>query len=393
MPKRTPLYEVHRRLGARLVEFGGWEMPIQYSGILDEHRAVRAAAGLFDISHMGEVFVAGDGAEEFLNKLLTNDLRKLALGQGQYTLLCRPDGGVVDDLFVYRTGPGEFLLIINASRAEVDVAWMKSELEGFGRAAEVRLTDASDRLSAVAVQGPAVAGFIDGVFPGEAAMAGSQAGKPTELKRNRVSVFSWGGTPVWFARTGYTGEDGFEIVMPNGLAEGVWERLMAVGGGHGLKPCGLGARDTLRTEMCFPLYGHELTEQTTPVEAGLEVFVGWEKEAFNGRDALLAQRAEGPGRRLVAFRLMAAGAPPLRERYRVLAEGAGGAEGGVLGETTSGTLSPSLGVGIGMAYVPAAHAAPGTRLEVEVRGRRYAAEVVKKPLYRRPAAVDLPKAV
>ncbi len=393
MPKRTPLYEVHRRLGARLVEFGGWEMPIQYSGILDEHRAVRGAAGLFDISHMGEVFVAGDGAEEFLNKLLTNDLRKLALGQGQYTLLCRPDGGVVDDLFVYRTGPGEFLLIINASRAEVDVAWMKSELEGFGRAAEVRLTDASDRLSAVAVQGPAVAGFMDGVFPGEAAMAGSQVGKPTELKRNRVSVFSWGGTPVWFARTGYTGEDGFEIVMPNGLAEGVWERLMAVGGGHGLKPCGLGARDTLRTEMCFPLYGHELTEQTTPVEAGLEVFVGWEKGEFNGREALMAQRAEGPRRRLVAFRLVAAGAPPLRERYRVLAGGAEGAEGAVLGETTSGTLSPSLGVGIGMAYVPSAHAEPGTRLEVEIRGRRYGAEVVKKPLYRRPATVQVPKAV
>lgn len=383
MPKRTSLFEVHRKLGARLVEFGGWEMPIQYSGILDEHKAVRTAAGLFDISHMGEVFVRGDAAEAFLDGILTNDLRKISVGQGQYTLLTNRSGGVIDDLFAYRIGPTEFLLVINAARADVDVAWMIARLQDFARRDEVQLTHASDHLSAVAVQGPAVAGFIDGVFPGEFVLPDSLAARPSELKRNRISVFSFGGTPAWFARTGYTGEDGFEIVAPNGIIGEVWERLSKAGAAYGLKPCGLGARDTLRTEMCFPLYGHELTEETTPVEAGLEVFVGWEKGDFSGKSVLVAQRAEGAKRRLVAFRMVDAGSPPLRGHYAVWPNGG---DGTPLGETTSGTLSPSLGVGIGMAYVPVAYSDPGRRLMIEVRGRRYPAEVVKKPLYRRTAA-------
>lgn len=367
-----------------MVEFGGWEMPIQYSGILEEHRAVRGAAGLFDISHMGEVFVRGAAAEDFLNRTLTNDLRKLAIGQGQYTLLCNRSGGVIDDLFAYRIGPMEFLLIINASRADVDVAWMTARLLEYPGRDEVQLIHATDRLAAVAVQGPAVAGFIDQIFPGPFALADSLVPRPSELKRNRISVFGFGETPVWFARTGYTGEDGFEIVAPNGVMRSVWDRLLAVGGPQGLKPCGLGARDTLRTEMCFPLYGHELTEETTPVEAGLEVFVGWEKEAFSGKETLVAQRAEGPKRRLVAFRMVESGSPPVRPHYTVWAHGG---DGTPLGETTSGTASPSLGVGIGLAYVPTAFAEPGTRVTIDVRGRRYPAEIVKKPIYRRPAAV------
>jgi len=389
MLKRTPLFEAHRRLGARLVEFGGWVMPIQYTGILDEHKTVRQAAGVFDISHMGEAFVRGSAAEDFLNTVLTNDLRKLGVGQGQYTLLCNRAGGVIDDLFAYRTGPLDFLLIINASRVDVDLAWLTARLLEYPGRDEVQMTDATDRLSAVAVQGPKVVEFIDAVFPGSFAMEDSLATRPSELKRNRISVFSFAGTPVWFARTGYTGEDGFEIVAPNAVVNEVWERLLSVGTPYGLKPCGLGARDTLRTEMCFPLYGHELSEETTPVEAGLEVFVGWDKADFCGRQTLVAQRAEGTKRRLIAFRV-AAGAPPLREHYRVLADGG---DGTPLGETTSGTMSPSLGVGIGMAYVPVEFAEPGRPLMIEVRGRRYPAEVVKKPLYRRPVGTVPPKPV
>ena len=385
MLKRTPLFEAHVRLGARLVEFGGWEMPIQYTGILDEHQAVRQAAGIFDISHMGEVFVSGPAAEEFLNGLLTNDLRKLVPGQGQYTLLCRREGGVIDDLFAYRIGAVDFLLIINASRADVDVAWLTARLLEFPRRDEVQMTNASDRMSAVAVQGPKVAAFIDGVFPGPFTDPASLAAKPSDLKRNRISVFSFGGTPVWFARTGYTGEDGFEIVAPNAVVAAVWDRCLEAGRAHGLKPAGLGARDTLRTEMCFPLYGHELTEDTTPIEAGLDVFVALEKPAFLGREKMLAQKTEGVRRRLVAFRMAEKGAPPVRPHYPVWANGG---DGTPLGETTSGTLSPSLGVGIGLAYVPVSFAEPGRTLMIEIRGRRFPAEITKKPLYRKPVAAS-----
>lgn len=378
--KRTPLYEAHVRLGARLVEFGGWEMPIQYTGILDEHQAVRSAAGLFDISHMGEVFVSGPGAEDFLNRVLTNDLQKLKPGQGQYTLMCQEGGGVIDDLFAYRVGAVDFLLIINASRAEVDVAWLRAQLLEFPRRDEVQLTDACERLSAIAVQGPNVAAFIDDLFPGPFEDPASLASKPSELKRNRLSVFSFAGTPVWFARTGYTGEDGFEIVAPNAVVGRVWDRCLEAGRDHGLKPCGLGARDTLRTEMCYPLYGHELTEELTPIEAGLDVFVALYKPAFNGREVMLAQKRDGVRRRLAAFRMKDKGVPPVRPHYPVWAQGG---DGTPLGETTSGTLSPSLGVGIGLAYLPVAFAEPGGEVLIEIRGRRYPAEVVKKPLYRK----------
>lgn len=363
-----------------MVEFGGWEMPIQYTGILDEHQAVRTAAGIFDISHMGEVFVSGSAAEEFLNGLLTNDLRKLARGQGQYTLLCQEGGGVIDDLFAYRLGAVDFLLIINASRAEVDIAWLTARLQEFPGRAEVQMTDACERLSAVAVQGPKVAQFIDAVFPGPFLDEGSLAARPSDLKRNRISVFSFGGKPVWFARTGYTGEDGFEIVAPNGVIEAVWSGCLEAGAAHGIKPCGLGARDTLRTEMCYPLYGHELTEDLTPIEAGLDVFVAFDKPAFSGREVMATQKREGVKRRLVAFRLKDKGVPPVRPHYPLHANGG---DGTPLGETVSGTLSPSLGVGIGLAYVPVAFAEPGTTVTVEIRGRRYPAEIVKKPLYRK----------
>ncbi|MCC7376563.1 MAG: glycine cleavage system aminomethyltransferase GcvT [Verrucomicrobiales bacterium] len=390
MLKRTPLFEAHVGLGARIVEFGGWEMPIQYSGILDEHQAVRKAAGLFDISHMGEVFVSGPAAEEFLNGVLTNDLRKLVAGHGQYTLMCRPNGGVIDDLFAYRIGAVDFLLIVNASRSDVDMAWLTARLLEFPRQSEVQLTNASDRLSALALQGPRVAEFVDAIFPGPFQHTGSLSNRPSEMKRNRISLFSYGGTPVWFARTGYTGEDGFEIVVPNGLAAELWNRVLAVGKDFGLKPCGLGARDTLRTEMCFPLYGQELTEELSPIEAGLDVFVALDLKEFQGSNHMKQQRGTGLRRRLVALRMLDKGSPPPRPHYPLWGEGGDGAR---LGETTSGTLSPSLGVGIAMAYLPVAFAEPGTRVLLEIRGKRYPTEVVKKPLYRRPAPGADAKAV
>ncbi len=380
MLKRTALFDTHVQLGGRMVEFGGWEMPIQYAGILEEHRAVRTAAGVFDISHMGEVFVGGPAGEEFLNGVLTNDLRKLPAGHGQYTLLCREDGGVIDDLFAYRIAPTDFLLIVNASRTDVDFAWLSARLEGFPRREEVQLTNATFRLSALAVQGPAVASFVDAVFSGPHGGDAAPGQGPSALKRNQIAMFSFQGTPVWLARTGYTGEDGFEMIGPDGVMPALWNRLFAVGGPHGLRACGLGARDTLRTEMCYPLYGQELTETLTPIEAGLDVFVGLDKPAFVGREAMLEQKRAGLRGRLAALRMAERGAPPPRPHYPVWDAGDPGTR---VGETTSGTLSPSLGIGIAMAYVPVALAEPGRPLAIEIRGKRHPVIVQKKPLYRR----------
>ncbi len=356
-------------------------MPIQYTGILDEHHAVRKAAGIFDISHMGEAFVSGPAAEAFLNATLTNDARKLAPGQGQYTLLCNPQGGVVDDLFAYRLAPESFLLIINASRAALDIAHLRQQLLAFEARSQVTLDDACDRLSAVAIQGPTTPLFIDALLPAAALATAGPDSRPSLLKRNRIASYPIGADTVWIARTGYTGEDGFEVVAPNALIEGLWNTALQAGAAHGLQPCGLGARDTLRTEMCFPLYGQELTEQTTPLEAGLDVFVALDKPGFTGQAALLAQKQAGLPRRLVALRMIEKASPPVRPHYPVLSTDATPTR---LGETTSGTLSPSLGLGIAMAYVPLSHAQPGTRVSIEVRGRPFPAEVVKKPLYRRP---------
>lgn len=372
--KKTPLHAAHQRLGARLVEFGGWDMPVQYTSIVDEHLTVRSAAGVFDICHMGEVWVSGPGAEVFLNSSLTNDVRKLGVGQGQYTLMCREEGGVVDDLYLYRVGADEYLLIINASRIEPDVAWLRSRLAGSG-CAEVRFEDASDATGAIAIQGPRVVEFIAQVFPG-ASSGGTTVGSVLELKKNQIGRWAFGGVPAWVARTGYTGEDGFEVVVPAGVVEALWNRVLEAGRGCGLKPAGLGARDTLRTEMCYPLYGHELSEELTPIEAGLGFFVSLDKGNFVGRDVLARQKAEGVTRRSVAFRMTDKSAPP-RPGYPVWWNGA------AAGTVVSGTQSPSLNCGIGIAYVPPGAAEPGTRLEIEIRGRRFAAEVVKKPIYRK----------
>jgi aminomethyltransferase len=373
--RRTPLFPAHQRLGGKLIEFGGWEMPVQYSSIVDEHHCVRRAAGVFDICHMGEALFVGPGAEAFLNETLTNDVRKLAVGGGQYSQMCNERGGTVDDLYVYRLAPTEFLLIINASRIDVDVAWLQERLCASPHRSGVMFEDASGRLGAIAIQGPRVVEFINRLFVGPS-LAGTAAASATDLKKNQIGAWNWNGQRLWVARTGYTGEDGFEVVAPADQIEDIWNRTLALGHVCCIQPCGLGARDTLRTEVCYPLYGHELDENTSPIEAGLGFFVALEKPEFVGRSALLEQKTNGTRKKSVAFRMTDRSAPP-RPGYAIFANGA------KVGDVVSGTQSPSLNVGIGLGYVPPELATPGTRIEIEIRGRRFAAEVVKKPIYRK----------
>jgi len=371
--KRTPLFSVHQKAGARLVPFGGWEMPVQYSSIVDEHLAVRRAAGLFDISHMGEVRVSGAGAADYLNHLLTNDIRKLPVGGGQYTLMCNERGGVIDDLYAYRIGNEEYLLVINASRIDDDVAWMqKQAATGSG----VKLTNASYAFGALALQGPRTPEFINACFAG-AARSGTAVGSADQLKKNQVGEFQFRGHPLYVARTGYTGEDGFEIIAAAQLMEDLWAHIMAQGHAFCLQPAGLGARDTLRTEACYPLYGHELDESTTPIEAGIGFFVALDKGDFTGRGALAEQKTKGVARKCVAFKMTDKSAPP-RPHYPIWIENQ------KVGEVTSGTQSPSLNLGIGLGYIPSDFAKPATKIEIEIRGKRAPAEIVPKPIYRSP---------
>lgn len=370
--KRTPLHEAHRQLGAKLIEFGGWDMPVQYTNIMDEHLAVRRASGIFDISHMGEVFVSGPGGLEFLNKLLTNDVRKLQPGWGQYTLMCNPEGGTIDDLYLYCLEPEKYLLIINASRIEPDVAWIEQQASGHPG---VTVRNVSSEFGAVAVQGSTSANFI------EAALSAPDNALRS-LEKNQIRTIAFEGVPIYVARTGYTGEDGFEVVTPSSTIAAVWSRCLSAGAEHGLKPAGLGARDTLRTEVCYPLYGHELDENTSPIEAGLGFFVALEKGDFSGRAALAQQKAEGPRKRLVAFQMTGRSAPP-RPGYPILSADENPRS---IGTVVSGTQSPSLGLGIGLGYVEPAYAKRGTNLQIEIRGKPAAAQVAAKPLYRKPAS-------
>jgi aminomethyltransferase len=375
MLKRTPLYASHHALGARLIDFGGWEMPVQYTSISDEHNAVRKAAGIFDISHMGEFFVSGTAAQEFLNSALTNDVTKLSPGQGQYTLMCNERGGVVDDLYLYCLGLGNYLLIVNASRIEADFAWLQSVHEKYPNASKVKLEEKSDSYGAVAVQGPNVAKFIDAAIP-------SDQQPLSNLSKNEIRMVSFRGELIYAARTGYSGEDGFEIVAPSPLIDKVWTECLAAGKEQGIKPCGLGARDTLRLESCYPLYGHELNETSTPIEAGLGFFVALNKPSFTGAEVLRQQKTNGPQKRLVAFK-MTGKSPPPRADYPIWS--ADGSE--KIGVITSGTQSPTLGIGLGMGFVSAPHAAVDTNLQIEIRGNKFPAVVVKKPFYKRSSGL------
>ncbi len=374
MLKRTALFKAHHKLGARLIDFGGWEMPVQYSSLIAEHTAVRTAAGIFDISHMGEVSACGAGAEAFLNHVLTNDLRRLVPGQGQYTLMCNERGGVVDDLYAYKLSAEVFLLIINASRTPADVQWLKNQWEQFPGRANVILTDASHNYSAVAVQGPLVKEFIDRCVTGPS-VAATRVNRVTDLKKNQIGEFHSEGGGVLVSRTGYTGEDGFEIVACDSAIGHLWDEILKAGEPFGIKPCGLGARDTLRTEVCYPLYGNELDEDTTPIEAGLGFFVAFDKNEFIGRRVLAEQKARGTEKKLVAFKMTEKSAPP-RPHYPILASGV------KTGVVTSGTQSPSLGIGIGMGYLPPANAKVNGHIDIEIRGKPFPAAIVPKPIYK-----------
>ena len=351
-------------------------MPVQYTGIVDEHLAVRRAAGVFDISHMGQLQISGENACGFLNGVLTNDVRRLGIGQGQYTLMCNARGGVVDDLYVYRVTEGEYLLILNASRVEADLVWLERQRQS--DQGSVRFHDMSASHGALAVQGPAVAEIICRCFPDDPS---DPEGPLAALHKNEIISVAFGGVPFRIARTGYTGEDGFELFGPATHLEALWNHLLEAGRVQGLKPCGLGARDTLRTEMGYPLYGHELDETTTPLEAGLGKFVALEKADFVGRKPLIQQKQDGVSKKCVAL-VMAEASPPPRPGYVIWS--AEPAE--PIGRMVSGTQSPSLGKGIGLGYVPPNHSKPGAVLGIEIRGKRYASNVVAKPIYRRPAA-------
>lgn len=366
--KRTPLFNTHNELDARMVEFGGWEMPVLYSSIAQEHHAVRQAAGLFDISHMGEFLFDGPDALKFLNQLLTNDLAKLETGQGQYTLLCQDNGGVIDDLYAYRLSDTNYLLIVNASRLEIDWMWIKAQRNSRHKSLQLEMSNPSDDLAAMALQGPKAAEIIASVFPTAA-----------ELRKNQIAELEFADATAWVSRTGYTGEDGFELIIPNRRAAALWEDLMSLGQALGLLPAGLGARDTLRTEAGYSLYGHELTSDTTPIEAALGWAVALDKPCFNGREMLEAQKEDGVSRRCIAFKMTGKSAPP-REHYKIFSADGTSRE---IGEVTSGTQSPSLGCGIGLGYVERAHAKYGTGIEIEIRNRRFSAQVFRRPIFQK----------
>jgi aminomethyltransferase len=355
--KQSPLHGEHVKLGAKMIGFGGWNMPVFYSSILEEHQAVRQRVGIFDISHMGQIRVFGPSAEQWLNTLLTNNLQRLQISDGQYTLLLNEQGGVIDDLIVYQRGSHDYFLVVNAAKIEEDLDWMESRVTG-----EVAVSNLSDHFAALAVQGP-----------GSVELLARFGDLPA---RNHIQEFRIQGIPVLLARTGYTGEDGFELFYPAAAAAVVWNHLLEVGASLGAKPCGLGARDTLRTEVCYPLNGADLSPNRTPLEAGLGFFVDLEKPEFVGRAPLVAQKEAGLRQRLVALKSDGK-SPPLRAHYGVFV---GGEQ---VGELTSGTQSPTLGIGIGLGYVDVPFSKPGQKVEIDVRGRRFPATVEKKPLYKK----------
>lgn len=368
--KTTPLYNQHVRLGAKIIPFGGWLMPVQYSSIMDEHQAVRKAVGVFDISHMGELVASGPRAGEWLNTMLTNNIAKLAVGTGQYTFLLNDEAGIIDDLIVYRIEEEKFLLVVNASRIDDDFGWLRLHLPGStipATANGVQLENQSDRYAGLAVQGPKVGELFTALF-----------GDGKELPaRNQIVQFNLGATKLWVARTGYTGEDGIEVFSAAEDAPRVWNEILKKGQSLGIRPCGLGARDTLRLEMCYPLNGSDLSPEHNPLEAGLGFFVDLTKPNFTGRERLLHEKEAGLGRRLVPFK-MKGKSPPPRPHYRVFRDGT------EAGELTSGTLSPSLNYGIGMAYLTTPAPKPGEEIEIEIRGQKFPAVIEKKPLYKKP---------
>jgi aminomethyltransferase len=359
MPRQTPLNPAHRKHNARLVDFAGWEMPVQYTGVIAEHEAVRTAAGLFDVSHMGEIEFRGAGALETANRLITNDLAKCADGQAVYAGLLNERGGFVDDIVAYRFSPERIFICVNASNREKDFEWMKAHAKG------VQPVDRSDEFAQIAIQGPKAVGIVQRLTKTDTSKIGTY----------RFAEGEVAGIKAILSRTGYTGEDGFELYIAPQDAEKLWFALLEAGKGDGAVPAGLGARDSLRTEMKYALYGNDIDDDHTPLEAGLGWIVKLDKAEFIGKDVLVKQKADGVKRKLVGFELTGAGVP--RGHYPVLKEGQ------KVGEVTSGTMGPSVKKPIGIAYVPTELSAEGSRFDIDIRGRAVPAQVVKTPFYKR----------
>jgi aminomethyltransferase len=362
--KRTSLFGLHRRLGARMTTFGGFEMPLSYAGIIDEHLAVRSRAGIFDLSHMGEFELSGARALEVLERAMTNSAARLSAGQAQYTMMCAPDGGTIDDLIVYRLGETRFMLCVNAANITADREWLMD----LG-ASDAGFRDISEETALVAVQGPEA----------ERILAGLMAFPLAQMRRFAVASAEIANIRCVLARTGYTGEDGFELFAAAGQAEKLFLAILEAGAPRGLVPCGLGARDTLRLEAGLALYGHELDRATTPIEAGLGAFVKFGRN-FVGEPALAEQKREGPKRRLVGIRTSDRRSVA-RQGYRIFLDS------DEVGKVTSGTFAPSFNRPLAMAYLAAAAGDPAS-VEVEIRSHRVAAEIVKLPFYRRGTIVN-----
>ena len=361
--KKTPLNARHRALGARMVEFGGWDMPIEYSGIVDEHMAVRTRAGLFDVSHMGEIEIAGRDALKAVQHITSNDAAKLTTGQVQYSALTTPQGTFVDDVLVYKLADEHFMLVVNASNIIKDFNWISQHLVEEEDAVAV---NTSSRYALLALQGPAAKDIL-------------QTLTGVDLSAVKYYWFTTGevaSVRCTISRTGYTGEDGFEVFVPPASADRVWNAILAAGNDAGAVPAGLGARDTLRLEASMRLYGNDMDETTTVVEADLGWIVGWKKQEFLGLDVLQSQKATGPRRKLVGFEMVDRAIA--RHGYDVYVDGTHA------GTVTSGTQTPFLRKAIGMAYVPIERAAVGSEFEIDVRGRRVRAAVVPMPFYKRP---------
>jgi len=357
--KKTPLYEKHLEQKGKIIDFGGWALPVEYSGIIAEHEAVRNASGLFDVSHMGEVTVIGEDAERYIQEIITNDISILNNYQIAYSAMCYPDGGVVDDLLVYKFNNKKYLLVVNASNTEKDFEWFKDHVFG-----DVTVENVSADYAQLALQGPKAEMILQ---------------KLTSKNLNEIEFYNFaenvmiGDINTLVSRTGYTGEDGFEIYLSSEDGAKLWDLLLAKGKGDGLIPTGLGSRDTLRFEACLPLYGQEINKDVTPLEAGLGFFVKLSKDSFIGKDSLVKQKSEGLKRKIAAFEMIDRGIP--RSHYEVFADNK------KIGYVTTGSFSPTLKKNIGLALIEADYAKEGTEIEIVIRNKNLKAKTIKKPFY------------
>jgi aminomethyltransferase len=367
--KKTPLHARHRASNARMVPFAGWEMPVEYSGITNEHMAVRTRAGVFDVSHMGEIEIAGANALAAVQRISCNDAARLQVGQAQYTGLLTPEGTFVDDMLVYRMAPNHFMLVVNSSNARKDFAWISEQIKAVGDAAAV---DTSSRYALIAIQGPASAEVLQPLTGLDLSGLKSYWFGHGEVASARATI----------SRTGYTGEDGFEVFVPPNMADRVWQALLESGRGADVLPCGLGARDTLRLEASMRLWGNDIDESTSVLEAGMGWIVSWDKGDFIGRDRLREQKESGVARKLVGFEMLDRGIA--RHGYPVLQGDR------PVGVVTSGTQTPFLKKAIGMAYVPKDVAAAGTEISIDIRGRASKARIVGMPFYKRASETTWP---